>query len=123
MVTTGRKTPGTARKTMKRKPLAADHFGATYRVAIAVIPDADVRARVQALLDDAPNVVAVAEKRAARKLLALALQSPAVRQTLVRIVECWPRRRKWQRHYRLACGRRAGRRTETGEAARGGPCS
>ena len=97
-----KKTPGTARKTMKRKPLAADHFGATYRLAIAAIPDADVRARVQALLDDAPNVVAVAEKRATRKLLALALQSPAVHQALVRIVECWPRRRKWLTHYCLA---------------------
>ena len=40
-----KKTPGTARKTMTRKPLAADHFGGTYRVAIAAIPDADVRAR------------------------------------------------------------------------------
>jgi hypothetical protein len=79
-----------------------DHYRATYRAAMASIPDPSVRARVEAILSDASKVVWLAgetgevqREQAARKLLVIARQSPAICDALVRIVEHCPRKSKW----------------------------
>ena len=86
-----------------------DHFCATYRAAMASIPDPGVRTRVEDLLSDARKVALLAEEegsvrreQAAQELLALACQSPAVCEGLVRIVDHWPRKSKWLALYSLA---------------------
>ena len=94
---------------MNLQSLAADHFGAAYRAAMAAISDADVRFRVEKLFYHAGNLVwhpdddgTLGRESVVEELLAFASNSSALCDSLVRIVEHWPRKREWLATYWLA---------------------
>ena len=72
------------------------HFAATYAWALACIADADLKARVEAILVAASEITAATAKsvgrqlaKLAKKLHSLAVRSPAVAEALIVIVEHW----------------------------------